>query len=249
MTGPRMEGAMSANTTTDLEIPPLRDGDRLTADEFHRRYEAMPHIINANLINGVVYVTPHFRCAHGEANATLCGLFGSYTRRLHGIQELINITWRVDAHNEPQPNFVARYTSRRNGNSRYDSDGFLTGVPEFVGEIADDDTVELDAGPKRELYQRIGVREYFLWRVREKRIDWWGLVDGIYQPVPTDHAGVAHSRVFPGFRVNIPVLLRDDARQVADTIDTGLASPEYQAFATGGIGSSSQELFVRRVRA
>ena len=37
-------------------IPPLQNGDRLTADEFERRYDAMPDLKKAELINGVVYM-------------------------------------------------------------------------------------------------------------------------------------------------------------------------------------------------
>ena len=39
-----------------LRPPPLEPGDRLTAREFERRYEAMPHIKRAELIEGVVYM-------------------------------------------------------------------------------------------------------------------------------------------------------------------------------------------------
>ena len=37
-------------------IPPLENGDRLTREEFERRYDAMPHLKKAELIEGVVYV-------------------------------------------------------------------------------------------------------------------------------------------------------------------------------------------------
>ena len=37
-------------------IPPLRNGDHLTVAEFERRYEAMPHVKKAELIEGVVYM-------------------------------------------------------------------------------------------------------------------------------------------------------------------------------------------------
>ena len=40
----------------DVDIPPLENGDRLTVAEFERRYEAMPHLKKAELIEGVVYV-------------------------------------------------------------------------------------------------------------------------------------------------------------------------------------------------
>src|SRR5258708_8804654 len=39
-------------------IPPLQNGDRLTAEEFERRYDAMPELKKAELINGVVYMPP-----------------------------------------------------------------------------------------------------------------------------------------------------------------------------------------------
>jgi len=35
-------------------------------------------------------------------------------------------------------------------------------VPSFILEITSDETAEEDLGPKRELYERLGVREYFL---------------------------------------------------------------------------------------
>ena len=39
-----------------LPIPPLESGDRLNRYEFERRYNAMPHLRKAELIEGVVYV-------------------------------------------------------------------------------------------------------------------------------------------------------------------------------------------------
>jgi len=37
-------------------VPPLENGDVLTRAEFERRYEAMPHLKKAELIEGVAYV-------------------------------------------------------------------------------------------------------------------------------------------------------------------------------------------------
>jgi hypothetical protein len=37
-------------------IPPLRDGDRLTRDEFLRRWDAMPDVKWTELIDGVVHM-------------------------------------------------------------------------------------------------------------------------------------------------------------------------------------------------
>jgi hypothetical protein len=40
---------------TDVRVLPLEHGDRLTVEEFERRYEAMPEVKKAELIEGVVY--------------------------------------------------------------------------------------------------------------------------------------------------------------------------------------------------
>jgi len=38
-------------------VPPLENGDRLTRDEFHRRFKAMPENVKAELIEGVVFMS------------------------------------------------------------------------------------------------------------------------------------------------------------------------------------------------
>ena len=43
-------------------VPPLGAGDRLTARGIQRRYEAMPHLKKAELIEGVVYMPSPVRC-------------------------------------------------------------------------------------------------------------------------------------------------------------------------------------------
>jgi len=45
-----------------------------------------------------------------------------------------------------------------------------------------------------------------------------------------DAAGVLCSELFPGLRLDVPVLLRDDLAAVLDRLGQGLASPERAAF-------------------
>jgi hypothetical protein len=42
-------------------LPLFENGDRLTRAEFERRYEAMPRVKKAELIEGVVYLGPPVR--------------------------------------------------------------------------------------------------------------------------------------------------------------------------------------------
>lgn len=57
---------MPVNTT--IKVPHVESGDRLTRLEFERRYQAMPHLKKAELIEGVVYVASPVRMAHGRPN-------------------------------------------------------------------------------------------------------------------------------------------------------------------------------------
>jgi len=40
----------------DTIPPPLRDGDHLKSDEFIRRWQAMPDLKHAELVDGMVYM-------------------------------------------------------------------------------------------------------------------------------------------------------------------------------------------------
>jgi hypothetical protein len=52
---PRAEPITPAESgDRDGAIPPLESGDRLTRDEFERRYQAMPQLTKAELIEGIV---------------------------------------------------------------------------------------------------------------------------------------------------------------------------------------------------
>ena len=47
---------MSIAPASLKRTPPLENGDHLTSDEFHRRYEAMPEDVRAELIEGIVFM-------------------------------------------------------------------------------------------------------------------------------------------------------------------------------------------------
>src|SRR5205085_6723268 len=68
-------------------IPPLQNGDRLTPDEFERRYDAMPDLKNAELINGVVYMPPPITFEdHGGPHFDLITWLGLYRIMTLGVR-------------------------------------------------------------------------------------------------------------------------------------------------------------------
>ena len=57
----------------------LRHGDRLTRDEFERRYDAMPPSTKAELIDGVVYMpSPVNHADHGRPHFNAVAWLGQY---------------------------------------------------------------------------------------------------------------------------------------------------------------------------
>src|SRR5215216_5217951 len=108
-------------------LPPLENGDRLTRDEFERRYEAMPHLKKAELIEGVVYVASPVRYTqHGKPDADMQIWLGTYRIATPGVGSAGNTTVRLDLDNEPQPDILLR--REVGGSSRVDGDGYLEGA-------------------------------------------------------------------------------------------------------------------------
>jgi hypothetical protein len=74
------------------------------------------------------------------------------------------------------------------------------------------------------------VREYIVWRVLDRRIDWFVLRDGRYVPLAADAEGIFRSEVFPGLWLDAPALLRGDLAAVLACVQRGTATPEHAAF-------------------
>ena len=63
-----------------ISVLPLENGDRLSRYEFERRYQAMPHLRKAELVEGVVYImaSPLRIKSHGEPHGNLIGWLWNY---------------------------------------------------------------------------------------------------------------------------------------------------------------------------
>ncbi|MEN9206431.1 MAG: hypothetical protein Q6K70_11550, partial [Thermostichales cyanobacterium DRC_bins_46] len=66
--------------STEAKIPPLENGDHLTRAEFERRYQAMPQVRKAELIEGTVYImgSPLRLASHGQPHADIIGWLSVY---------------------------------------------------------------------------------------------------------------------------------------------------------------------------
>jgi Uma2 family endonuclease len=228
---------MNARPTTQTpkprsktSIPPLENGDRLTRAEFHRRYEAMPENVKAELIRGIVYMSSPVRAKkHGIPHANMTSFLGVYRMSTEGVDLLDNVTYIVSERYEPQPDIVLRIDEKYGGKSWINEDDYLEGAPELIVEIASS-TASYDLHDKLEIYERKGVQEYVVWRVLDEQIDWFSLENGKYERLAPNKNGVVESRVFPGLRLNPRAMLKEDLAQVLRDLQKGLQSKKYKDF-------------------
>src|SRR5205809_2233628 len=117
--------------------PVLENGDRLTASEFLRRYEAMPEIKKAELINGIVYMGSPVRAdQHAEPDNLIQGWLFNYSVATPGLKAGTNATILLGPDDAPQPDACLRIVPEYGGQSKLDGKGYLQGGPELVVEIA-----------------------------------------------------------------------------------------------------------------
>jgi Uma2 family endonuclease len=230
-TSPQQAAARQAagQESAARRVPPLRAGDRLARPEFERRYEAMPRVTKAELIEGVVYMpSPVSAEDHAEPHFDFITWLGVYRAHTPGVRGGDNGTLRLDWDNEPQPDGYLRLLEQCGGQSRV-VEGYIEGAPELVVEIAAS-SASYDLHDKLNAYRRNGVREYVVWRVWDQAVDWFVLRDGRYEPLPIGDDGLYKSEVFPGLWLDVRAALAGEAAGVLAVLQQGLASTAHAAY-------------------
>jgi Uma2 family endonuclease len=220
-------------------LPPLENGDRLTRAEFERRYDAMPGVKKAELIEGVVYMPSPVRLRrHGEPHAQILVWLGIYQALTKGVIAADNASARLDLDNEPQPDALLMIDPERGGQARVSEDDYIEGAPELVAEVAAS-SVSIDLHKKLHVYRRSGVREYVVWRVQDRKIDWFVLRDGEFILLDPVEKGHYRSTTFPGLWLDATALVAGDMAKVLDVVRQGLATPEHAKFVSDLAARSS----------
>src|SRR5881296_2504518 len=179
-----------------LHLPPLEAGDHLDQATFHARYEAMPPDFRAELIGGVVFVPSPLRKAHGRHHALVMGWLINYWIATPGTETMDNATAILGDDSEPQPDATLIIEPESGGQTRVSEDGYATGPPELIVEVASS-SESIDLHRKCRDYERAGVLEYVVVVLRQHVVRWFVLQDGAYQEMWVDADGIFRSRVFP----------------------------------------------------
>jgi Uma2 family endonuclease len=215
---------------SEVETPPLNSGDHLSRVEFERRYAAHPEIKKAELIEGVVYVSsPTHYQKHADPHFNIIGWLAVYRAATPGVKGADNATLRLDLENEAQPDAVLRLEPDIGGHSFVSADDFLEGVPELIIEVSAS-SASYDLHDKRRAYARNSVPEYLVIQTYEKRVDWFVLQEGVYEPLKPDDKGILRSQIFPGLWLQPATLWSGDLAALLAILHEGLASPDHAAF-------------------
>lgn len=218
-------------TTPQVAPPWMEAGDRLTADEFHRKYSQLPNVKKAELIEGVVNMSSPVRASHhGAPHAIVLAWMGYYCSKATGLKLLDNATCRLDADNEPQPDVMLLLPPGLGSTAKIDPEGYVAGAPDLVCEIAAS-SVSIDLHAKLNAYRRNGVREYLVYRVEDGAIDWFVLQSGRYVPRAPLASGMLQSDLFPGLWLDPAALIAGDLPGLFAAIDAGVTTHEHADFA------------------
>ncbi|WP_263790801.1 Uma2 family endonuclease [Salinibacter sp.] len=211
-------------------VPALQNGDRLSRHEFERRYEALPDVKTAELIEGTVYMpSPVHADSHGRPHSIVMGWLFTYDAATPGIHSYDNATIRLDLDNEPQPDALLRIDADCGGQSRISTDDYIEGPPALVAEVAHS-SAAYDLHDKKRAYRRNGVQEYIVWQIEEGRLDWFVLEGGEYLTLSPDGEGLLRSQSFPGLVLDVEALLGGDLSGVLAAVQAETGLKRHQAF-------------------
>ncbi|HLK65956.1 MAG TPA: Uma2 family endonuclease [Bryobacteraceae bacterium] len=213
-----------------LSPPPLRDGDRLTSDEFMRRWEAMPGLKQAELLDGIVYMPSPVSRRHSDFHVPLSWWLNHYAVFTPGCRAGLEGTWIMGDGDVPSPDLALRILPEHGGQSR-DEGEYTAGAPELVLEVAVSSRAR-DLGVKFKLYERMRVREYLVAVVSQATFLWHEWTESGFRLIEPDSEGILRSRHFPGLWLDAAALWRLDQPQILTVLQQGLATPEHAAFVT-----------------
>ena len=216
-------------TTLLKHKPMLEPGDHLSLDEFLRRWEGMPELKRAELLEGIVYMPSSVRADHGVADSFLGAWLFNYAAYTPGCAVQDNST-TIMGGSAPQPDDSLRILPEYGGQSWVGPDGYLHGAPELVAE-ASSSSASYDLGVKKDVYAKNGVKEYVVVVMREREMRHFRLIRRKFKEIGIPSDGILKSNEFPGLWLDTRALFKSDGKKVLAVLQKGLDSREHVDFA------------------
>ncbi|MBR0260337.1 MAG: Uma2 family endonuclease [Selenomonadaceae bacterium] len=133
------------------------------------------------IIEGVKFMSPSPGWGHVNVTANLIKLIGNYASiNKLGVVAPDNFDVHFPDGNLFQPDFI--FVNAENAKLLFQSkDNTIHGVPDMVAEIFSKSTMKRDIGIKKDIYEKNGVREYWIIDPWSENIQVYILRDGKYQ--------------------------------------------------------------------
>src|SRR5688572_796986 len=211
---------------------PFQSGDMMDQPTFHELYKQAPENVRAELIGGIVYikegegVASPLSLRHGKIHLEVAGWLRDYRIATPGVDAADNATAILGPESEVQPD---AFVFVEGGRAHENKDGYLTGAPDFVAEVAYA-SVSIDTHKKKFEYERAGVGEYLVLLANTSHALWFTRGPKGFVPHPPDADGILRSPSLPGLWLDAEALFRRDSRRVQEVLQQGIATPEHAAF-------------------
>ena len=112
---------------------------------------------------------------------------------------------------------------------RFTKDDYLEGAPELVGEVATSSEA-YDLHSKKRDYETVGVQEYVVVALRQKKVFWFVNRDSEFTEKPVDSDNIHRSEVFPGLWLDPQALLELNGARLLEVLQRGLNTEEHARF-------------------
>jgi len=200
-----------------LRQPELQNGDRMSRDEFIRRWEQIPELKHAELIEGVVYLSSPVSRRHGKYDSLLGAWLHYYAAAVGEDLEIDQNTTLFLGESSFQPD-VALVRSPK---PEPPAISYLDQLPDLVIEVSYSSR-SYDLGVKLNAYRSAGLREYITVLLEEERVEWRVLSGTRYRVLNPAKDGTLRSPHFAGLWLDTGALFPPDRKRLFAAIDRGV---------------------------
>jgi Uma2 family endonuclease len=167
---------------------------KMTAAEFRNLPETNTP---EQLIDGEIVVSPSPVKVHQDAVGNIYFFLRqlSVQNRIVGTVQIAPMDVYFDDENVTQPDVF--WVSSANEKCKLGEDGYWYGAPDLIVEVLSPSTTRQDKVTKFELYERHGVREYWIVDPQYRNVEVWALLDSKYARL---------GQFYPADRFTSPVL-------------------------------------------
>lgn len=194
--------------------PELHNGDRMSGDEFMRRWEETPELKKAELIEGVVHLALLASNPHSAYEA----FFGAWLTyyAVAAKQDLwigSNPTLKLEGSVvQPDVALVRGRTSLKGG--------YLNEIPELVVEVCYS-SKSYDLGQKLATYHSAGLRDHIAVLTQARRVEWRVITGAKCRLLHPTKNGILSSPNFPGLWLDTQALFPLHRQRLFAAIDRG----------------------------